>query len=184
VGIFSGKEVLLVRDGSAFCPGEGASPEFAGRMVPINRIYGGGEKPEGLIHTLAQGERSVALGKDVHFANPERVQQRVVQEGKGRDLLCPFRARRVTARLPRATLRLPWASVCGILSGFFLARTFWCLSRVSMCRTASGDSNFSEPSHEFGGCTLRVRGVHIGVAILPCRVFCVFLRLGKSGRFA
>jgi len=34
----------------------------------------GGKKPEGLIHTLAQGERSVALGKGVHFTNPERVQ--------------------------------------------------------------------------------------------------------------
>jgi hypothetical protein len=43
----------------------------------------GGKKPEGLIHTLAQGERSVALGKGVLLSNPERVQQRTVQEGKG-----------------------------------------------------------------------------------------------------
>ncbi len=53
----------------------------------INRIYGGFEKPERLRHTFSQGERSVALGKDVHFANPERVQHRVVQEGKGGDFL-------------------------------------------------------------------------------------------------
>jgi hypothetical protein len=115
----------------------------------------GRKKPEGLIHTLAQGERSVALGKDVHCANPERVQHRGTQEGKGRNLLCPFRARRIINRLPRAALRLPWASVCGILSGFFRTRIFRFLSWVSRCRTEPGYSNFSKPSREFGGCTPR-----------------------------
>jgi len=60
----------------------GASPEFVGRRGVTNRIYGGFEKPEGLTHTIAQGKRSAALGKDVPLANPERVQQRVVQKGK------------------------------------------------------------------------------------------------------
>ncbi len=113
----------------------------------------GRKKPEGLIHTLAQGERSVALGKDAHCANPERVQHRGTQEGKGRNLLCPFRARRIINRLPRAALRLPRASVCGILSGFFRTRIFRFLSWVSRCRTEPGYTNFSKPSREFGGCT-------------------------------
>ena len=140
-------------------PQPGASPEIVGRMGVINRIQGavrnpmGRKKPEGLIHTLAQGERSVALGKDVHCANPERVQHRGTQEGKGRNLLCPFRARRIINRLPRAALRLPWASACGILSGFFRTRIFRFLSWVSRCRTEPGYSNFSKPSREFGGCT-------------------------------
>jgi len=46
----------------------GASPEFVGRRDVTNRIYGGFEKPEGLTHTIAQGKRSAALGKDVPLA--------------------------------------------------------------------------------------------------------------------
>jgi hypothetical protein len=67
----------------------------------------GRKKPEGLIHTIAQGERSVALGKDVHCANPERVQHRGTQEGKGRNLLCPFRARRIINRFPGRRFACP-----------------------------------------------------------------------------
>jgi hypothetical protein len=93
-------------------------PDLGAVRNPMGR-----KKPEGLIHTIAQGERSVALGKDAHCANPERVQHRGTQEGKGRNLLCPFRARRIINRLPRAALRLPWDSVSGILSGFFCGRT-------------------------------------------------------------
>jgi hypothetical protein len=84
---------------------EGTSPEFVGRMVVINRIYGG-KSPKGLY--IRQPRASVASPwektsilrtlKGFNIEYPRRERARFV---------VPLQGTRITNRLPRAALRLP-----------------------------------------------------------------------------
>jgi hypothetical protein len=122
-------------------------PDLGSVRNPMGR-----KNPEGLIHTLARASAAspwektsiVRTLKGFNIEGPR---------GKRPKFVVPFQARRIINRLPRAALRLPWASACGILSGFFRTRIFRFLSWMSRCRTEPGYSNFSKPSREFGGCT-------------------------------